>query len=289
MDIKSAIGLLGIKKEKCSNISLISKKHGNMVYNLKYENKNYVLKSYSNDNNREVKFYDLLKTLNIPTLKLTASCESAILLESIDYSLDKRIAKEKDLEDENIIIPLAHWYRDFHDKGKEYIKHNGVESFFLDETSYITKESLEVLTHMYKLIDAPGWKLVVNRFQDILSYCKKIDQTFNYNDFSHLNMVISNDSVFMYDFHLMGYGMAYSDIRNVLTVLDDSSKKIFLEHYGNYNEDEKILDDPISILVALCISLNFEKRPSWTRGLIQSVFSGEFLFKFKNALNIAIK
>jgi len=289
MDVKSAIGLLGLKKENCSNISIISKKHGNMVYGLKYDNKNYVLKCYTNENNREVKFYELLKTLKIPTLRIITSCESAILIESIDYSLDKRIAKEKDLEDENIIISLAHWYKDFHDKGREYIKHNGVESFFLDEISYITQESLETLTHMYKLIDAPGWKLVINGYQDIISYCKRLPQTFNYNDFSHLNMVISKNSVFMYDFHLMGYGMAYSDIRNVLTALDENSKNIFLEHYGNYNEEEKILDDPISILVALCISLNFKTRPSWARGLVQSVFSGEFLFKFKNALNIAIK
>lgn len=289
MDVKSIIELLGLNRQKCSNISTISKKHGNMVYKLKYESRNYVLKCFTNENNREVEFYNLLKDLKIPCLRVTASCESAILLESIEHSADKRIAKEKDLLDEDIVISLAHWYRELHDKGREHIKKNGTKPFYLDETSHITREALEELTYMYKLYDAPGWKLVVNRYQDIIDYSKTLEQTFNHNDFSHLNMVIGKDSVFMYDFHLMGYGMAYCDVRSVLTALNANLRKTFLEHYGSYNEEEKILDDPLSILIALCVSLNFEIRPYWARELIQSVFSGEFLFKFKNALNIAIK
>ncbi len=289
MNVKSTISLLGIDKEKCSNISMMSNKHGNIVYRLKYENKYYVLKCYTNENNREIKFYELLKSLKIPTLKVIATSESAILLESIDHSIDKRIAKNKDLEDEDVVIALACWYRELHRKGKEYIKEKSVEPFFLDELSYITSTSLETLTSVYKLINAPGWKLVLNRYQEVIDYAKKLPQTFNYNDFSHLNMVIARNSVLMFDFHLMGYGMAYCDVRNVLTALSNNSRKVFLYYYGEYSEEEKMLDDPLSILTALSISLNFERKPLWAKELIELIFSGGFIYKFKKALNVAIK
>ncbi|MCL2322433.1 MAG: aminoglycoside phosphotransferase family protein [Oscillospiraceae bacterium] len=289
MDIKSTINLLGLKSEKCSNISIISNKHGNIVYRLKYDNKYYVLKYFTNENNREVKFYELLRSMKFHTLRVISTCESAILLESVDHSLDKRFAKEKDLLDCDILISLANWYREFHRIGRECIEKEGIKPFFLDELSHIKRESLEELTRMNKLNDAPGWKLVLNRYEDIIDYSKRIPQTFNYNDFSYLNMVIGKNKIYMFDFHLSGYGMAYCDIRNVLTALDDNAKKIFLENYGEYSEDEKLLDDPLSILIALCISLNFETKPLWAKELIESIFSGKFIFKFKKALNIALK
>ncbi len=289
MDIKSTIKELGLESHKCSNISILSSKHGNMVYKLKYSGKHYVLKCFTNENSREIKLYDLLNSLNIPTIKVIASCDSGILLEDIVRSKDKQMATEKDFQNKEVIISLAKWYREFHDKGKKYIKENGIRPYFVDELSYITRESMDLLTSTYKLLGAPGWNLVLNRYEELINYTKKMEQTFNYNDFSYLNMVISKDSILMLDFHLMGYGVAYCDIRNILMAIGENSKHIFLEHYGPYVDEERILDDPLSILIALCMSLKFSITPLWAKLLIETIFCGQFIYKFKKALDIVIK
>lgn len=74
----------------CESISILQDKDGVTVARIITDKKSYVVKCFQkNEHKRELKNYRLLASLDIPTIRVIASTDSALLLEDIDCSSSK--------------------------------------------------------------------------------------------------------------------------------------------------------------------------------------------------------
>lgn len=64
--------------------------------------------------------------MNIPTLRVIASSDNAILLEDIDKSDVWRLGMESDLQSEADGRAIAKWYKALHERARDTSKHMAV-------------------------------------------------------------------------------------------------------------------------------------------------------------------
>ncbi|MCL1952522.1 MAG: hypothetical protein FWF60_06805 [Oscillospiraceae bacterium] len=69
---------------------------------------------------REIQYYELLRSLGVPTLRLIAKTERLLLLEDIAASGKYRLGTEQDMSDPNVARLIAAWFRQLHSRGKAY-------------------------------------------------------------------------------------------------------------------------------------------------------------------------
>lgn len=71
----------------CDNFSILQDKDGITVARIVSGEKSYVVKCFQKDEHkREMGNYRLLESLGVPTIRVIASTDSALLLEDIDCS-----------------------------------------------------------------------------------------------------------------------------------------------------------------------------------------------------------
>lgn len=76
----------------------------------------------------------------------------------------------------------------------------------------------------------------------------------------------------------MGVGTRYSDLRNVTSSLKEEAKEVFLKEYGSFAVKEKLIDEVVSVLVALTFFIDNRKSndiPPWLNEAVENVNSGE--------------
>jgi hypothetical protein len=118
---------------------------------------------------------------------------------------------------------------------------------------------------------------------------RSLPETLNYNDFHWTNLALSRRSVpspraVVYDYHLLGIGLRYSDCRNVVGSLGDRAASAFWEAYGPVDEREKLLDEPTSVLYALMVALRQPEFPDWAQGCLRKARNGELQKSLHRAL-----
>jgi hypothetical protein len=119
---------------------------------------------------------------------------------------------------------------------------------------------------------------------------RNLPQTLNYNDFHWSNLAVNRtarSSVIVFDYHLLGQGIAYSDCRNVMGCLQGNGRQAFIEAYGPVSPYEPVLDAPIATLHALIQASECPKLPSWAHPLIEAVRNGTFEREFRAAIEMA--
>ena len=93
----------------------------------------------------------------------------------------------------------------------------------------------------------------------------------------------------MFDYNLLGKGIAYGDIRNVTSSLSNDASEAFIQKYGdNIDEEEKKADAFISPLVTLISACEHETFPSWAKGSIEELKNGDVLKHLKKWLNMEV-
>jgi hypothetical protein len=90
----------------------------------------------------------------------------------------------------------------------------------------------------------------------------------------------------VYDYHLLGIGLAYSDCRNVVSSLGEQARPAFWEAYGPVDEREAILDAPVSVLFSLSVAVQMPRFPHWANECLRKAKSGELENNLKRALEI---
>lgn len=233
-EIYKELAKLGLSNNSHIDLQEIRNKDGIYLYRVIYENKYYILKYFLNDEyTREIKNYSILKELNIPTIKLLAYTDRALLLEDLEKSNKYRLGEGSDLLDTEVAKALATWYIDLHNKGTKYISEKD-------------------------------------------------------NDFYWTNLTVSNDKkeAIMFDYNLLGIGFRYNDIRNVCSSLSEEAGKIFVEEYGDINENEKTIDEGISILIDLIFAYKRPEFPDWAQESLNAVHNGELEKAFKKILDL---
>ena len=255
-----------------STIDLIQNKDGVIVARVQSDAKSYIIKYFQNeDYKREIKNYQLLKTLNIPTVNVFGFTDSAILMEDISQSDTFRLATKEDLDDVEIAFKIAEWYKLLHTSSENFVKENIADLY--NETDFITRENIEFIKEKTGTKNLPVWNLIVDNFEVIVSKIRNMPRVLTYNDFYYTNLIVAKDktSAFMFDYNLLGKGYVYSDIRNVCYSLGENAKKAFLEAYGEFDKNEIIVDDVASVLVTLYHACKRKNFPSWANSILSDL------------------
>ena len=127
-----------------STIDLIQNKDGVIVARIQSDTKSYIIKYFQNEDfKREIRNYQILNSLNVPTIKVFGFTDSAILMEDVSESDFFRLAIKEDLDDVVIASKIAEWYKLLHTSSKNFVKENIAELY--DETDFITRENIEFI------------------------------------------------------------------------------------------------------------------------------------------------
>lgn len=224
----------------CDNFSILQDKDGITVARIVSGEKSYVVKCFQKDEHkREMGNYRLLESIGVPTIRVIASTDSALLLEDIDCSPVYRLGIEEDMSDPAVVRRIAEWYKQLHSQGYGYVCQNG-ESMY-DEADFFTLENIASIKDKTETQDAPAWGLLEQNYAAISDLLRKARRTITYNDFYYTNMVVAKDnsSALMFDYNLLGKGYAYTDVRNVLSSLSEEAGKAFLKEYGKFDQRRK--------------------------------------------------
>lgn len=257
-----------------STIDLIQNKDGAIVARVQSDEKTYIIKYFQNENfKREIKNYQLLNALNIPTVRVFGFTDSSILMEDISKSDDFRLATKEDLDDVIIASKIAEWYKLLHIRSKEFAEGNITELY--DETDFITRDNIEFIKEKTGTQSLPVWKIIDDNFDVIVSKIRSLPRVLTYNDFYFTNLIVAKDktSAFMFDYNLLGKGYVYSDIRNVCSSLGENAKKAFLETYGEFDKSEIGIDDVASVLITLYHACQRKNFPSWANSTLNELKS----------------
>ena len=262
---------------------LIRSKAGVSVYRLEASGKKLVLKMFLNpEDRREISNYRLLGELGIPTLPVLGYAEEALLLSDVSTSEKYRLGVEEDLQDVQVAKAIAKWYRRLHDTGRQYLTRNSVSLY--DETDVITVENMVRAAEVTDTIDNPLWNVVKDNFDDMKKKIAKLPRTLTYNDFYWDNLIVSKDKTdaFMFDYNLMGMGMAYGDVRNVISSMGKEAAKAFCDAYGVKGlDEEKLADDFLAHMVTLCIASQREVFPAWAGVSLEMLKNGKLLKNYR--------
>lgn len=260
--------------------------NGVFVYRVICGGVSYVLKYFEDlQHSREINHYAILNQLEIPTLKIIAQTDRALLMEDVCSSPRYRLGLADDLNDVSVVRHLAIWYRLLHEKGRDYIKthHTG----FYDEADLFTVENIRAVRQKYKMESEPVWQILLDNYDGIRRVWDSTEKTITYNDFYYTNFIVAKDrtSAFMFDYNLLGKGYVYADIRNVCSSLGSEAQNAFLSAYRFAAENEKPdlwdklqvpLDNVISTIVTLVLACWREKTPKWADRYIESIRNGAY-------------
>ena len=277
--IQDELNKLGIA---CDSISILQDKDGVTVARIVSGEQTYVVKCFQKDEHkRELENYRLLASLSIPTIRVIASTDSALLLEDIDRSISYRLGIEEDMSDPVVTRQIAAWYRQLHSQGYSYVCQHG-ESMY-DEADFFTLENIASIKNKTETQDAPAWLLLEQNYTTISDLLRKARRTITYNDFYYTNMVVAKDksAALMFDYNLLGKGYAYTDVRNVLSSLSEEAGKAFLDEYGMFDPVEKALDDVVSVVVTLYLACKRDVFPWWAQALLDEL-NTTFIKKIEN-------
>lgn len=276
--VKSMFEQLKIKQElkklniPYSKIDLIQNKDGVIVARVQSGEELYIIKYFRDEDfKREIKSYQLLKTLNIPTFNVFGFTDSTILMEDVSQNDVFRLATKEDLDDVVIASKIAEWYKLLHTSSENFVKENITELY--DETDFITRENIEFIKEKTGTQSLPVWKLINDNFDIIVSKISSLPRVLTYNDFYYTNLIVAKDksSAFMFDYNLLGKGYVYSDIRNVCYSLGEDAKNAFLETYGEFDKSEIIVDDVASVIVTLYHACQRKNFPDWANSVLDDL------------------
>ncbi len=125
----------------CNSYSVLQDKDGVTVARITSGERSYVVKCFQKDEHkREMENYRLLASFGIPTIRVIASSDSALLMEDVDRSPIYRLGIQEDMSDPEVARRIAVWYKQLHSKGYGYVCQHG-ESMY-DESDFFTLENV---------------------------------------------------------------------------------------------------------------------------------------------------
>lgn len=283
---------LGLDPAEVTRVELIHRKHGNHLYRVRCDAQPYVLKRFGDPAQAtEVQSYTLLQNLGVPTLPVCGQGWDALLLEDLASSSVWRLAEIVDVERSETGAAIARWYLALHSAGQKLLADSAtVPAFLRREVDALNAETIIETGERLELAGDPVWRLAADHIEPIKQAMRSLPETLNYNDFYWTNLALSRSEsplrAIVFDYHLLGIGLRYSDCRNVVGSLGERAAMAFWETYGPVDEREQLLDGPTSVLYALFVASHRPGFPSWTQGCLQSVENGELKRSLQQTLEI---
>ena len=128
----------------CDQISILQDKDGITVARVSCGTDSYILKYFQKpEHRREIANYHLLHSLGIPTIKVLAATDSALLLEDLACSPVYRLGNKEDMDHPAVAGKLAEWYRALHQRGYDYVAEHGNSLY--DESDFFTLENIAMI------------------------------------------------------------------------------------------------------------------------------------------------
>lgn len=283
---------LKLDESKIIQAKLMHQRHGNYLYRLSYQGKSFILKIFHDTPATEILCYTLLEEFGVPTIKIHERSENAILLEDLDCSIKWRLANEQDINSPSAGSAVAKWYLELHAAGQRIISKFGhLPDFLQRESDILNAETVWEIGQRFNVGHLPVWKIATDRVEELKMAMYSLPETLNYNDFYWTNLTVSRHpqiplQAMMFDYHLMGIGPRYSDCRNVTSSLGKKAQDAFWESYGSFDEGEKILDDPLSLLASLAMVSEQATYPKWVYEMITEIEIGEFENNLLKAIEV---
>ncbi len=272
---------------------LIHEKGGICLYRVECGGRSVVIKWFADTTESiEVDAYALLEQLGVPTLPVHGRSDNALVLEDLTASTTWRLATEADCECHNVGRAVAEWYLKFHKVGRKLLSQTADPPGFLRrEENGLDAQAILTIGEKLGLAHLPVLQFCAEHIELLKRAVSALPATLTYNDFHWSNLALTRDEAgplqaVMFDFHLLGIGVAYSDYRNVLSCLRGPAADAFKRTYGPVDEREALLDGPLSILVALKEAVTRPHLPRWADALIHEVTSGELESSLRRALEI---
>ncbi len=162
------------------SLDIIQHKDGIVVARVVCEDRSLIIKFFQRQAfAREIENYRILSSLNIPTLHIISATERALLMEDIRDSTIYRFGTEQDLNNPEIAVLIAKWYKLLHHKGYEYIRQNHDVSLY-DENDLITAKNIEEIKRKTNTSALPVWKLIERNLDLIQNVLSKVKRTLTY-------------------------------------------------------------------------------------------------------------
>jgi len=286
---------LGIDPEQVKGEVIISERHGHRIWRMRLGNRSFVVKCFADEISAtaETAAYRILRQLGIRTLPVYGMSERALVLEDLSVSPRWRLACEEDIDRPKIGAALAAWYRLFHRRGSEFLGTSRPEPLvFRRESEALTAETMHETARALGLAGDPVWKTAIGALELLKAAESKLSTTFNYNDFHWTNLAVSRGEseqlqVTVFDFHLIGIGMRYSDCRNVISSLGPRAADAFRAEYGPVDPREVIIDRPLSALHSLSVAVRLPRFPTWAHCELEFVKSAALLRSLEEAMDVA--
>ena len=272
---------VGLDPAAVERIDTVSKRHGHAVWRLVTAERSYVLKWLGRGSARvEIESYQLLRRLGVPTLPLYGSSAGALLLEDLERSPAWRLAGEADLGRAEVGRAVAHWYRVFHDAGQALLTQGPRPDFLTRESDVLDPETVIGTGRALHLSRFSVWELAADHVELLKAAVERLSLTLNYNDFHWTNLALSSPQgeeleVLVFDYHLLGMGMRYSDVRNVVGSLSGGAPGAFRDAYGAIDPLEETLDRPLATLHNLAMAARMAELPKWARASRERVVRGD--------------
>ncbi len=251
----------GLKDER---VSLIREKDGVSVARVWMNRKTAILKCFENaDFRREIENYDILRNLEIPTIKVFGKSDRSILLEDLTASDEYRLGEEEDLHDPEVIKAIAGWYKILHQNGCKYVQEHGNGMY--EEWDLFTLKNIKTVSERFGLRENDAVKDLLASYPLLRAKLDCVPRTLTYNDFYYTNLAVRKDKsqALMFDFNLLGKGSYISDINNVTYWFNEKENELFYSVYGEADEELVLLDRICSPIISLYSAMKRDIFPDW--------------------------
>ncbi|MFC1573340.1 phosphotransferase [Candidatus Eisenbacteria bacterium] len=289
-DAMNILEELGIEPSRVGSIETLSERHGYRVWRVTVGGERRVLKWLPPDAaTREIGGFELLHRCGVPTLQIYAQSRNALLLEDLATSSTWRLADSRDVDSPLVGAAVADWYRTLHAAGEKLLA-SFCPAFLRRESDELTPDTMRKAARSLGLTDAPVWNLAVQHIVLLRAAEAKLSLTLNYQDFHWTNLALSRVhpvAVVVFDYDNLGIGMRYSDCRNVEGSLGQTAREAFRRRYGEYDEQEMVIDLPLASLCALVVASRHKSFPKWAEESRCRALNGELLRDLERAIAIA--
>lgn len=189
-----------------------------------------------------------------------------------------RLAGEADMERAETGAAVAAWYRALHAAGREVVtRPTGPPGHLRREIDALSPEVILAVGTRFGLPDDPVWALAADAIEPLRAAMLALPETLVYDDFHWTNLALSREPrsgppvrrAVVFDYHLLGIGLAAGDCRNVLGPLgspppeQEAFRHGFRAAYGPIDEREALLDAPVAVLYSWALALQRPHLPKW--------------------------
>lgn len=290
---KQIIHDLGMDSMSIGHVDKLSERHGHIIWRVMIGEQVFILKWFPKTSAKvEIDSYLLLTELVVPTITLFGYTEQALLLEDLTQSEEWRLAVQEDMGKAEVGTAVAHWFQHFHNAGEAFLSNGDCPAFLTREIDALSPESIFSIGTAFDLSHMRVWRFAANNIELLNAAIKNMKTTLNYNDFYWTNLSLSRQhdvqmEAVIFDYHLLGIGMRYSDCRNVTSSLSGNAVESFWDAYGDIDPRECVLDSPLATLYSLHVASRRSNFPKWAKPCLDDVINGHLERAFAEAIEAA--